>query len=184
MRWRLRVSCYPGCWELTGPVYVALAQQGVGNALDSFGWLTLASGLAGTLSPSVWGLISDRSSRATMAAGAGIAASLGLGTLIALSAGLDLADRRFSFAVLLFILGISHAGVHIGRKTHIVNMAGPGHKAEYVALSNTLIGVLLLLIGAAVGVLKRIELKFALIALSVLDLLSAAVALKMDNVQK
>ena len=49
---------------------------------------------------------------------------------------------------------------------------------------NTLIGVLLLVIGAAVGVLMSIGLKFALIVLSVLALLGAAVALKMDNVQK
>ena len=170
--------------SLTGPVYVALAQQGMGNALDSLGWLILASGLAGTLSSSFWGLFSDRSSRATMAAGAGIAAALGIGTLIALSVSPDLADSRFFFAVLLFILGISHAGVRIGRKTHIVDMAGPDRKAEYVALSNTLIGVLLLVIGAAVGVLMSIGLKFALIVLSVLALLGAATALAMRNVQE
>ena len=170
--------------SLTGPVYVALAQQGMGNALDSLGWLILASGLAGTLSSSFWGLFSDRSSRATMAAGAGIAAALGIGTLIALSVSPDLADSRFFFAVLLFILGISHAGVRIGRKTHIVDMAGPDRKAEYVALSNTLIGVLLLVIGAAVGVLMSIGLKFALIVLSVLALLGAATTLAMKNVQE
>jgi len=106
------------------------------------------------------------------------------GLFYALSVSPDLADSRFFFAVLLFILGISHAGVRIGRKTHIVDMAGPDRKAEYVALSNTLIGVLLLVIGAAVGVLMSIGLKFALIVLSVLALLGAATALAMRNVQE
>ena len=49
---------------------------------------------------------------------------------------------------------------------------------------NTLIGVLLLVIGAAVGVLMSIGLKFALIVLSVLALLGAATALAMRNVQE
>lgn len=106
------------------------------------------------------------------------------GLFYALSVSPDLADSRFFFAVLLFILGISHAGVRIGRKTHIVDMAGPDRKAEYVALSNTLIGVLLLVIGAAVGVLMSIGLKFALIVLSVLALLGAATTLAMKNVQE
>jgi hypothetical protein len=106
------------------------------------------------------------------------------GLFYALSVSPDLADSRFFFAVLLFILGISHAGVRIGRKTHIVDMAGPDRKAEYVALSNTLIGVLLLVIGAAVGMLMSVGLKFALIVLSVLALLGAATALAMKNVQE
>ena len=170
--------------SLTGPVYVALAQQGMGNALDSLGWLIVASGLAGALSSSFWSLFSDWSSRMTMAAGAGLAAALGVVYLIVLGAHPDMAESRPFFAALLFVLGISHAGVRIGRKTHIVDMAGPDRKAEYVALSNTIIGVLLLIFGAVIGVLMSIGLKFALIALSILALIGAVLALKLKNVQE
>ena len=73
--------------------------------------------------------------------------------------------------------------MRIGRKTHVVDLAGGDRKAEYVALSNTVIGVLLLLTGAFVGFLMGFGVTMAIAVLSVLALAGAALAMMMPNVQ-
>ncbi|MEQ9143012.1 MAG: MFS transporter [Parvibaculaceae bacterium] len=168
---------------LVGPVYVSLAQREAGQALDGLGWLVLASGLAGSVSSSFWGAFADRSSRLTMALAASMAGGLGFGVLAVLSALPELKSSIFLYAAILFILGIAHAGVRIGRKTHVVDLAGGDRKAEYVALSNTIIGVLLLAMGALVGVLLQFGLEVAVLVLSALALLGALTALTGKNVQ-
>lgn len=168
---------------LVGPVYVGLAQRETGRGLDHLGWLMLASGLAAAISASLWGALSDRSSRFTMAAAAALAGFLGVVVVAILSLAPGIADDIAFYAAVLFILGIAHAGVRIGRKTHIVDLAGGDRKAEYVALSNTIIGVLLLVIGALSGALLGLGLEAGVIALSAMALLGAVLALGMKNVQ-
>jgi len=168
---------------LVGPLYVGLAQRETGQTLDGLGWLVLASGLAGALSASIWGTLSDRSSRLTMALAAALAGALGLGVLAALAGVPTLAGSVVFYAAVLFVLGIAHAGVRIGRKTHVVDLAGGDRKAEYVALSNTVIGVLLLVMGALVSALLGFGLEAGIAALSILALVGAAMALTMKHVQ-
>lgn len=168
---------------LTGPVYVSLAQRQTGQTLDGLGWLMLASGLAGTASSAVWGKLSDTSSRRTMALAAGLAGFLGLVVVLLLHVLPAMTGSIFFYAVILFVLGVAHAGVRIGRKTHVVDLAGGDRKAEYVALSNTLIGVILLLMGGAVGILLALGLEVTLLVLSVTSLAGAALAMLMKNVQ-
>jgi small-conductance mechanosensitive channel len=47
-----------------------------------------------------------------------------------------------------FILSIAHDGVRVGRKTFVVNLAGGNKRTDYVAISNSVIGVLLLVVGS------------------------------------
>ncbi|MDX1484839.1 MAG: MFS transporter [Alphaproteobacteria bacterium] len=168
---------------LVGPAYVSLAQKGLGQTLDGLGWLVIASGLAAAVSSSFWGLLSDRSSRLTMCLAAALAGLLGLAVLASLHLYPEAGDSSLFFAVILFILGIAHAGVRIGRKTQVVDLAGGDRKAEYVALSNTIIGVLLLVMGAVTGVLLGLGLDVAIAALSILALLGAVIAMTMKNAQ-
>jgi hypothetical protein len=168
---------------LIGPVYVSLAQRETGQGLDSLGWLIVASGLASTLSSSFWGAFSDKSSRVTMAAAAMMAGILGVVVVSTLSLAPDLADNIAFYAAILFILGIAHSGVRIGRKTHVVDLASGDQKSEYVALSNTVIGILLLVMGALTSAVLGLGLEVGIAALSVLSILGAAVALAMKHVQ-
>ena len=87
------------------------------------------------------------------------------------------------YAAVLFVLGIAHAGVRIGRKTHVVDLASGDRKAEYVALSNTIIGVLLLVAGALISALLGVGLELGVGVLSVMALMGAAMALTMKHVQ-
>lgn len=168
---------------LMGPVYVSIALRETGLSLNGLGWLVVASGLAGTVSASVWGKLSDRSSRLTMAAAAALAGLLGLTVLAVLAVAGDLTAGIVFYAIVLFVLGVAHAGVRIGRKTHVVDLAGGDRKAEYVALSNTIIGVLLLVIGAVISALLGLGPEIGLAVLSVLALLGAVMALTMTHAQ-
>ena len=167
---------------LVGPLYVGLAQRATGQALDGLGWLVVATGLAGAVSSSFWGTLSDRSSRLAMALAAAMAGVLGIAVLAALILAPALTQSIGFYAAVLFILNVSHAGVRIGRKTHVVDIGG-GRKAEYVALSNSIIGVLLLVVGGLVSALMAIGLELAIGVLSALALAGAAMALTMQNAQ-
>ncbi len=168
---------------LVGPVYVGLAQAGTGQGLDGLGWLVVASGLAGAFSSSFWGALSDRSSRLTMAVAAMVCGVLGLAVLAALALMPAARESIGFYAVVLFVLGVGHAGVRIGRKTHVVDLAGGDRKAEYVALSNTIIGVFLLVVGALISGLLGLGLELGVAVLSIMSLLGAAMALTMKHVQ-
>lgn len=168
---------------LMSPLFVALAQQRLGDGLDSLGWLMLAAGLAGAVSASFWGRFSDASSRGTMAVAAGAVGLLGLGALAVLALFPAVAETVGFYAAVLFLLGIGHSGVRIGRKTHIVDLAGKDKKAEYVALSNTIIGVLLLIIGAFSSLTMAFGINVGVATLSALALIGAGIALTMRDVQ-
>lgn len=168
---------------LSGPLYVALAQRSGGQALDNLGWLLLASGLAGALSGSFWGALADRSSRATMAIGALIGGLISLAVLALVTFAPGYAGGVLPYAVALFVLNIGHSGVRIGRKTQIVDIAGGDAKAEYVAVSNTVIGVLLVVIGAAVGAVSAVSLEAGLLMLAVMALAGAIVSMRLQNAQ-
>jgi hypothetical protein len=62
-------------------------------------------------------------------------------------------------------------------------MAPGDRKAEYVAISNTLIGIMLLVLGIAAGALMAIGLELAIAVLSLLALIGAAVTLSLRSVQ-
>ena len=54
-----------------------------------------------------------------------------------------------------FVLSVAHSGVRVGRKTYVVNLASGNQRTDYVAISNSVIGVLLLIVGG-VGSLAAI----------------------------
>ncbi|GAA6142093.1 MFS transporter [Hydrogenophaga sp. 5NK40-0174] len=168
---------------LVGPVYVGMAQSSTGESLATLGGLMVASGLAGTLSSSFWGVWSDASSRLTMAAGALIAAVLGVLVWLAQTAWPQATEHMAFYAVVMFILGVAHAGVRIGRKTQLVDMAGKDNRTDYVAVSNTLIGVALLVIGAGVSVVIGFSAMAGILLLSAMAAAGAFIAWRLPDAQ-
>ena len=118
-----------------------------------------------------------------MAVAAMVCGVLGLAVLVALALVPAARGSIGFYAVVLFVLGVGHAGVRIGRKTHVVDLAVGDRKAEYVALSNTLIGVFLLVVGALVSGLLGLGLELGVAVLSIMSLLGAVMALTMKHVQ-
>ena len=56
---------------------------------------------------------------------------------------------------LYFLLSVAHSGVRVGRKTYVVDLASGNRRTDYVAVGNTLIGILLLVAGS-VGALSAV----------------------------
>lgn len=135
------------CSALSAPFYVALAQQQHAG-LRTLGAFVLAAGAAGLVSAPVWGRFADRSSRLVMF----WAACLTSGTGLAVFGLNQLAPASLAggWAVPLayFLLSVAHSGVRVGRKTYVVDLAGGNRRTDYVAVSNSVIGLMLLLVGS------------------------------------
>jgi hypothetical protein len=89
--------------------------------------------------------LADRSSRKVLIL-TGLSGALALfGTLGLNAAGLLSASA--GLPAMIFILMTSYQGVRLGRSTHLVDMASAETRAAYTALSNTIIGTVLILGG-------------------------------------
>lgn len=124
---------------------VMLGSRGTSGP-GNLGVLLIASSLAAILSSYLWGALSDRSSRKTLIVASGAAAvtyfaASGVGWL-----GLD-GQTAYAIPALIFLAQLAYHGARAGRKTHLTDMDADGRTAVYTALSNSVIGVMLLLGG-------------------------------------
>lgn len=133
---------------LSMPFYVVLAREATGGESAGLGLLMVASSIATSVSAAAWGWLADRSSRLTLAAAGGFSALVGIVTfgVSFLESGAEVAS--WTYGLLFFLLGLGHTGIRLGRKTYLVDLAPSEKRASYVAVSNTLIGVVLALSGS------------------------------------
>ncbi|HZW59815.1 MAG TPA: MFS transporter [Woeseiaceae bacterium] len=167
---------------LVAPFYVGLANTRSSGALPGLGALMIAAGLAGFLSAPLWGRLADRSSRTVMARAALLAALTGGLTFIVAASG-NVMVERYWYPGAYFLLCIAHAGIRLGRKTHLVDMASAETRASYVAVSNTIIGVLLLAGGALSSAVALFGAPAAILVLSFVALTGAIGAWRLDEAQ-
>lgn len=132
---------------LSMPFYVVLAHEATGGRIKALGLLMIAGSLATAVSGVVWGRLSDTSSRRTLAI-AGCSAGV-IGCLTAAVSYLELGETEaaFVYGALFFLIGLSHTGIRNGRKTYLVDHATQENRAQLVAVSNTLMGIVLLISG-------------------------------------
>ncbi len=141
---------------LAPPYMLALDGSPVrnGSGPGALGPFVLAAASASVLSTYVWGRLSDRSSRRVLVLSAVVAAGA-LGTCAVLGIAAPQWMRNdVVLPTLLFVLTISYQGVRIGRATHLVDMASAEKRGAYTALSNTIVGALLVaggIFGAIAG---------------------------------
>lgn len=155
---------------LGSPFLVVLAQkQGQGAAL--LGGFLVASSLASTLSASVWGYMADASSRQVMMRGGGLAALVCLGVAAVALLVPEAGWLAAFYPVAFFVLSVAHSGVRIGRKTYLVDMAGGTKRTDYTAVSNTVIGVLLLVVGGISTGVSVVGAQWALVFLGLMGAL-------------
>ncbi len=154
LRWFILTRSLLLSTALAPPYYLAVSGNLETRALGSLGSFMLASALAGLLSTYVWGRLADVSSRKVMMLAAAIAA---VANLSVAAIGLywpAAAASRWALPGLLFVLMIAHQGVRLGRSTHVIDMAGRDNRATYTALSNSIVGLVLLL-GGGFGVMAQ-----------------------------
>lgn len=126
------------------PFYAALAREQTDGGLSGLGALLVAAGIASTVSSGFWGRMADRSSRDVLRLSAAAAGLLSIAVAGWHLAGSPVLPSGLVVVGAFFVIGIAHAGIRIGRKTYLVDMATAETRATYVAVSNTAIGVVLL----------------------------------------
>ncbi len=161
------------------PFYSLYARE-LGAGLSGLGLFVMANSLAMVLSSYFWGRLADRSSKHAMAWGglAGVAAAL-----LALGLGQAMESDMAGWwpAGVIFITGFAQAGTRLGRKTYLVDFAPENERPLYVAVSNTMVGVIFLAL-SSLGLLTGIIGVSGVIALFMLMMLTGALmAFRLPN---
>lgn len=163
---------------LTPPFVVVLAIGATGDDISGLGPFVVASGLASLLGGRLWGGLADRSSRLVMATAAGTAAVVVAMVVVAARAQ---ADRLWLWAALYFMLALIHTGARVGRSTYVVELGDRGARTSYVAVSNTVMGMLLLGVGAITSALAAVSTVAALVVLGAIGAMGVPVALRLPE---
>jgi hypothetical protein len=167
---------------LAPPFYVLLAQQRTAGDTAGLGMMIIASGVASLVSSPLWGKMSDRSSRKVMVISAFTASLLGVGVFFLVQSGSGLVAQPWFHGVLFLGLNIAHSGVRLGRKVYLVDMATAETRAPYVAISNTLIGIVILLAGV-IGILgDLLSIHTLILLLGLVSLWASFYALRLKEV--
>lgn len=83
-----------------------------------------------------------------------------------------------------FLLTLLHSGVRVGRKTYVVDVAEGDLRTTYVAVGNTAMGIILLVVGGISSALAVLGVQWSLIFLAVLGVIGAVSAVTMPEVSR
>lgn len=174
--------------SLSPPFIVSMSVAAGTHALTGLGGFILASGVASLIGGRIFGRMADRSSRLLMARAASAASLVAIALVVVVLAvpGFDggSAAGTAVFVGSYFLLTLLHSGVRVGRKTYVVDVAEGDTRTAYVAVGNTSMGIILLLVGGISSALALIGVQWALVFLAVLGLIGAASALTMPDVSR
>ncbi len=166
---------------LSPPFVVALATEVGGAGLSGLGPFLISSGVAALVGGRIWGNLADRSSRTTMTAAAGAASAVILALLLVLRFD-GVRDVELVYPAAYLLLALAHTGVRVGRKTYIVDLAEGNQRTDYVAVSNSAMGVLLLVAGAVTAAIAQLGVEVALAALALLGIAGVVVSRTLPEV--
>lgn len=168
---------------LAAPYLVILAREAAGeSSLLNLGFFIVAGGIAGFCSGVVWGKLADRSSRRVLLLTAALTS-----LICAAASGLAVSANSNVFwpiLILFFLLSVTHEGVRLGRKTYLVDMASGNRRTEYVAVSNSVIGLLLLIIGLAGALVAQFSLALILAVFALLGFAAVITGWNLPEVQE
>ncbi|MCH8568472.1 MAG: MFS transporter [Balneolales bacterium] len=125
------------------PFYVIFGRDILGEDIGSLGVFILANALAGLLSSYFWGRFSDKSSRKVMIWGAAVGL-VSVFWVLCFPLLPDYTQNVYVFSAAFFIAGFGQTGIRLGRKTYLLDAAPEKERPLYVAVSNTLIGTVIL----------------------------------------
>ena len=171
------------CSALTAPYYVVLAQQHLGSPAYLLGLFVVASGAASLVSGPFWGRFADLSSRKVLIITALMTTVLGLVVFCLDSFTPAVLGLFWVLPVVYFLLSIAHQGVRVGRKTYVVDMAEGNKRTDYVSVSNTVIGVILLILGFIGALSTVLSVGAIILILSLMGAAGALLAISLPEVQ-
>ena len=163
------------------PPYILSLTRSDDGGLGGLGPFVIASSLATIVGGRLWGLLSDRSSRLVLIGAA--AASTTLFALAAAGSGAGVLDRAWPAGALLFLVVLAYQGVRLGRSTHLVDMADVDERAVYTAVSNTVVGIVILAAGAFGVLSDAIGLSWLFVVFAAMSAAATVIAWGLDEVQ-
>ncbi|XLS30471.1 MFS transporter [Flavobacteriaceae bacterium M23B6Z8] len=171
------------CSALTAPFYIVLAQNYLGTESYILGLFIIANGIASIISAPIWGRMADVASNKVMVRAALLTAIIGVVMFVILIGFPDLRTQIWLYPVAFFLLGIAHSGVRLGRKTYIVDMAKGNQRTDYVSVSNTLIGFILLITGGISALASLISTEGIILVLSLFGFAGAYTSYHLPDVE-
>jgi hypothetical protein len=170
---------------LSPPLVVTLSIQRGADSLAGLAGYIIASGVAALIGGRLFGRLADRSSTRLMSTGAGVASMILIMTVIVVALPGFSADS--TVGNLLFIgvylaLTLTHTGVRIGRKTYVVDMAEGDQRTRYVAVSNSAMGVILLIVGVISSALATVAISLALLFLAAMGFIGVFAGARLRDV--
>ena len=167
---------------LSTPFIVVMAGN-QGADLTGLGAFVIASGGASLIGGRISGKFSDRSSKSTMAWAAGIASTV----IVALVLSARMAPSGVNAWVMplgFFLVNLAHTAVRVSRKTYLVDMADGDKRTMITGASNTVMGVVLLVVGAVSSAISVLGPQAALIFLAVVGYAGVVGATRLKDVSK
>lgn len=162
--------------------FIVVLSNQEGASLGGLGVFMLASGLSALVGGRISGVWSDYSSRAVMSYGA-LASSIVVLVIVACSWWAPSALNVWLFPLSFFVVNVVHTGIRVARKTYIVDMAEGDQRTRYVGAANTLMGVILLVVGVISGAIAHRGPQPALLFLAAIGLAGAATSHKLKDVE-
>lgn len=172
---------------LSPPFVVTLSTQYGTTGLGGLGGYVIASGVAALLGGRIFGRLADRSSRNLMTMGAAFASVVTLALVLVVSLPGFTGEAGWSsglFIACYFLLTLTHTGVRVGRKTYVVDMAEGDRRTTYVAVSNSALGIILLVVGGASSLLALVGVVWALVFLAALGLVGVVAGSRLPEVSR
>lgn len=165
---------------LSTPFIVVMAGDEGAN-LTGLGAFVIASGGASLIGGRISGRFSDASSKSTMAWSAGIASTV----IVALVASARLAPSGVNAWVMplgFFLVNLAHTAVRVSRKTYLVDMAEGDKRTMITGASNTVMGVVLLLVGGISSLVAMLGPQAALLFLAAIGYAGVVGAARLKDV--
>ncbi|THJ65458.1 MFS transporter [Arthrobacter echini] len=172
---------------LSPPFVVALSVDSGSDGLAGLGGFIIASGLAALLGGRLFGRLADRSSRTLMTAGAGTASGIIIVLVVIVSLPGFSGDTTTGSLVFIgsyLLLTLMHTGVRVARKTYIVDLAEGDRRTTYVAVSNSAMGLVLLVVGGISSLLAILGIVWALGFLALMGLVGVFAGARLPEVSR
>lgn len=165
---------------LSPPFVVSLSASVSEAGVSGVGPFVIATGIAGLVASPIWGRLADRSSRLVMSVSSGVGGLIVVVYLGLRWSGLD-STVWLGPATYLF-LALVHAGARMGRKTYVVDLGHGSTRTRYVAVSNTIIGAMLFVVGGLGAMVAIIGAQWTLAILAAAGLAGALVAFRLPEI--
>lgn len=154
---------------------------GAGGPTANVGTFMVAAGLASLVGGKIAGVWSDRSSKKVLTYSS-LMGSVILFLLVASALWLPSGANGWIFPVGFFAMSVVHTGVRVARSTYVVDMAEGDKRTEYVGAANTIMGIMLLIVGALSGVIASFGSASALIFLALMGLVGVFMSSRLKEV--